>query len=436
MSIGRRARAICLLLLVLAVADCSRYAATHVARGDAYFGRQSYGEAIDEYTKAVRFQPDDPHIIRQLGFAHKALGHRPDAYAFLQKVARARSGRHRRRRHTRQYVPGRRSGRSSDERGVSGAESSAEEPRGARIFSDRRSSPSAILPRPWRHFARFSDLAPRDARAHYLVGLALLAQTNVTEATRSFEAALSLSPSYVDPLAQLVRIDLASKRPDAAAARVQKQIAIAGDSAKLHELLGTVYLARGERARADAAFRKAIALSPRSADSFARLSDLDLAAGKYDLALAIAESSLKVDPKNMKARLTQGVAYEQKGDKKRAKDAYEAALAVNPRYSDAANNLAMLLVNEDSTSGRALELAEMAKAASPDDPRISDTLGWVLYKRGDYKRAVGLFAEAAAKMPDEPTVEYHLGIARLKAGDAAGARDALNRALNSRSAFP
>ena len=58
---------------------------------------------------------------------------------------------------------------------------------------------------------------------------------------------------------------------------------------------------------------------------------------------------------------------------------YEAALAVNPRYSDAANNLAMLLVNEDSTSSRALELAEMAKAASPDDPRISDTLGWVLY---------------------------------------------------------
>jgi Flp pilus assembly protein TadD len=145
---------------------------------------------------------------------------------------------------------------------------------------------------------------------------------------------------------------------------------------------------------------------------------------------------LKLDPKNLKARLTQGVAYEQMGDKKRAKEDYEAALAVNPRYSDAANNLAMLLVNEDSTSGRALELAEMAKASSPDDPRISDTLGWVLYKRGDYNRAVGLFMEAAAKMPDEPTVAYHLGIARLKAGDAAGARDALNRALNSQSSFP
>jgi Flp pilus assembly protein TadD len=436
MTISRCARGILFLLLsALAVEGCSRYTATHVARGDAYFARQSYGEAIDEYTKASRFQTDDPHIVRQLGFAHKALGHRPDAYAYLQKA--------------RDLNP------ADTSVGVTLASMLLADG----LFGQAVNEASAVLrPAPnnlealnllgsaylakrdpakaLETFRKILDLAPRDARSHYLVGLALLAQSNVTEATRSFQAALSLSPSFVDPLAQLVRIDLDAKRPDAAVARVQKQIAIAGDSAKLHELLGTVYLARGERERADAAFRKAIELSPRSADSFARLGDLDLAAGKYNQALAIAESSLKLDPKNLKARLTEGVAYEQKGDKKRAKEAYEAALAVNPRYSDAANNLAMLLVNEDSTSGRALELAEIAKASSPEDPRISDTLGWVLYKRGDYKRAVALFADAAAKMPDEPTVEYHLGVARLKAGDAAGARDALNRALNSRSAFP
>ena len=436
MTISRRARGILFLLLsALAVDGCSRYVATHVDRGDAYFDRQSYAQAIDEYIKASRFQPDDPHIVRQLGFAHKALGHRPDAYSFLQKARQLDPA---------DTVVGVTLGSMFLADGLfdqamneaSAALSKAPKNLEAlnllgSVYLAKRDPAKAV-----ETFRKILDLVPRDPRSHYLVGLALLAQPKVTEATRSFEAALSLSPSYVDPLAQLVRIDLDAKRPDAAVARVQKQIAVAGDSAKLHELLGTVYLARGERARADAAFRKAIALSPRSADSFARLSDLNLAVGKYDQALAIAESSLKLDPRNLKARLTQGVAHEQMGDTKRAKEDYEAALAVNPRYSDAANNLAMLLVNEDSTSGRALELAEMAKAASPDDPRISDTLGWVLYRRGDYKRAVGLFAEAAAKMPDEPTVEYHLGVARLKAGDAAGARDALNRALKSQSSFP
>jgi len=436
MSISRRARRILVLSLgALAAAGCSHLAAKHVARGDAYFDKQNYAAAIDEYTQATRFQPDDPHLIRQLGLAHKALGHRPDAYIYLQKA-----------------------------RALNPADTIAGVTLANMFLADGRFGPaiteaSAVLTKAPKNlealnllgsaylanqdpvgaqqtFRKIVNLAPRDARGPYLVGLALLAQTKVSDATRSFQAALDLSPSYVDPLAQLVRIDLAANRRDAALARVQKQIAIAGDSAKLHGLLGSVYLARGERERADSAFRKATALGPRSGDSFARLGALDLAEGKPDRALANADSSLKVDPKNLNALLMQGVAYEQKGDTKHAKQVYEAALSVNPRYSDAANNLATLLINEDSTSKRALELAEMAKASSPDDPRISDTLGWVLYKRGDYRRAAMLFADAAAKLPQEPTVAYHLGIARYKVGDAAGARNALSRALTSRTPFP
>lgn len=436
MTISRRARRLLFLLLgALAAEGCSRFAAKHVARGDIDFGKQSYGAAIDEYTQAARFEPDDPHIIRQLGLAHKALGHRPDAYIYLQKARELNPA------DTvvgvtlaSMFLADGRFGPATTEasRVLSRAPKNLEalDLLGSAYLANQ--DPTSAL----ETFRKIVDVAPRDARGPYLVGLALLAQAKVTEAMRSFQAALDLSPSFVDPLTQLVRIDIAANRRDAALTRVQKQIAIGGDSAKLHELLGTVYLARGERERADSAFRKAIALSPRSADSFARLGALDLATGKPDQALAIADSSLKVDPRNLNALLTQGVAYEQEGDMKRAKAAYEAALAVNPRYSDAANNLAMLLVNEDSTNSRALELAEMARASSPEDPRISDTLGWILYKRGNYERAAVLFAEAAAKMPDEPTVAYHLGIARFKVGDAAGARNALTRAVNARSPFP
>ena len=54
MTIGRRAHGLVFLLLsALASEGCSRYAATHVARGDAYFASHSYSEAIDEYI-AVR----------------------------------------------------------------------------------------------------------------------------------------------------------------------------------------------------------------------------------------------------------------------------------------------------------------------------------------------------------------------------------------------
>ena len=51
----------------------------------------------------------------------------------------------------------------------------------------------------------------------------------------------------------------------------------------------------------------------------------------------------------------------------------------------------------------------------PDDPHISDTLGWILYKRGVYQQATALLRESAAKRPESPEIQYHLGMASLLA---------------------
>ena len=85
---------------------------------------------------------------------------------------------------------------------------------------------------------------------------------------------------------------------------------------------------------------------------------------------------------------------------------------------------------------RALQLAQIAKEERPEDPTISDTLGWVLYKRGIYQRALALFKESAAKLPDNPVVQYHLGLAYLKAGEKDNAHSALAAAVRSPRDFP
>ena len=72
---------------------------------------------------------------------------------------------------------------------------------------------------------------------------------------------------------------------------------------------------------------------------------------------------------------------------------------------------------------------------APEDPSVSDTLGWILYKRGVYQRAVSLLRESASKLPDQPVVQYHLGLASLKVGDKDGARAALTAAVNSPASF-
>jgi len=65
-----------------------------------------------------------------------------------------------------------------------------------------------------------------------------------------------------------------------------------------------------------------------------------------------------------------------------------------------------------------------------------DTLGWILYKRGDYQGALVLLQESADKLPDNAEVHYHLGMVQYKLKDNDGARKALARALEKGTNFP
>ena len=113
----------------------------------------------------------------------------------------------------------------------------------------------------------------------------------------------------------------------------------------------------------------------------------------------------------------------------------EKVLEINPRFGPAANNLAYLYSEYGGDKEKALQLAQTAKEVLPEDPRISDTLGWILYKRGIYERAVSLLRESAEKLGDNAEVQYHLGMAYLKTGNPQAAKDSLANALKLSESF-
>jgi tetratricopeptide (TPR) repeat protein len=429
-----RAAIVVTLALAGSTFDCSGYAADHIARGDAEFDARNFRDAVVEYTKAVRVSPDDPHTIHQLGLSHKALGNRSEAYTFLEKArtldpadttARATLAS--------MYLEDHRAELAINE-ALALVQTAPRNLEGLNLLGSAylaQRNPMKAL----ETFRKIVDVAPTDGRGPYLVGLALLGQGRPTEARQSFEKALSTSPSLVDPLSQLVQLDLAEKRSDAAVARIERQIAKTTVPAPLYELLGSVRATRGERDLAEAAFRKAADMAPGNAEAHLRLIELYMESKQYTRAIEASDSALRIDPKNALLLFTRGVAFEQMNDTARAKDAYARALHESPRFAAAANNLAVLLSNTGDQE-QALRFAEMAKAAAPDDPRITDTLGWILYKRGDYTHSAAALNDAAAKLPAEPTVAYHVGMAKAKVGDIAGARTALSRAAKSSIDFP
>ena len=131
-----------------------------------------------------------------------------------------------------------------------------------------------------------------------------------------------------------------------------------------------------------------------------------------------------------------GMVHEQRGAIPEAQTAYEKALELNPRLAPAANNLAYLYSEHGGDKEKALELARVAKEVAPDDPRISDTLAWILYKRGVYERALSLLQESVEKLADNAEVQYHFGMTNYKLGNRDAAKAALTKALQLNTSFP
>jgi tetratricopeptide (TPR) repeat protein len=108
---------------------------------------------------------------------------------------------------------------------------------------------------------------------------------------------------------------------------------------------------------------------------------------------------------------------------------YKKAVDINPRFAPAANNLAWLYTEHGGNIDVALALAQTAKEQLPDNPAISDTLGWIYYKKNIYSKAIDLFKESLTQLDNNPEIHYHLGMAYYKNGNLELAKKELQESL-------
>jgi tetratricopeptide (TPR) repeat protein len=131
-----------------------------------------------------------------------------------------------------------------------------------------------------------------------------------------------------------------------------------------------------------------------------------------------------------------GVIYDAQGKHPQANTQYEKVLSINPRFAPAANNLAWNYAEYGGNIDVALSLAQTAKEALPQAASVSDTLGWIYYKKRVYLKAISLLQDSAEQLPDNPVVHYHLGMAYYQQGKTDDAKATLQRALQLSQTFP
>jgi tetratricopeptide (TPR) repeat protein len=309
-----------------------------------------------------------------------------------------------------------------------------EDPRGWRVLASAYMA-SGDAARALEASRRAAQLTPKDPRGPLLVGLALRALGRPAEARAAFEASLELAPGFADPLAQLVAMAAADDKLDVALERVTRELRKAPSSSRLQAILGAVHAQRRDLPTSEAAYRRALELEPGLMAAHVALAQVLVAAGRPDDALAALARARAVDPNNVGVLMLIATVHERRGDIARAREAYEQLLAINPRFAPAANSLAWIYSEHGGDKEKALQLARTAKQLTPADPRVSDTLGWILYKRGVYHQARALLQESVAQLPDNIEVQYHFGMAAWKAGARQQAVAALQKAVASPTPF-
>ena len=93
-------------------------------------------------------------------------------------------------------------------------------------------------------------------------------------------------------------------------------------------------------------------------------------------------------------------------------DILEASLRklieIRPEHAHAYNALGYSLADRNQRLPEAQELIEKALKLAPDDSFIIDSMGWVLYRRGQLKDSLAYLRRAYAARPD-PEIAAHLG---------------------------
>ncbi|GGG70694.1 hypothetical protein GCM10011415_17960 [Salipiger pallidus] len=125
-----------------------------------------------------------------------------------------------------------------------------------------------------------------------------------------------------------------------------------------------------------------------------------------------------------------GISKERLGNWEGAEEDLRQALELNPDQPQVLNYLGYSLVEHEVKLDEALAMIERAVSASPDSGYIVDSLGWALYRMGQYEEAVTHMERAAELMAVDPVVNDHLGDVYWAVGRTNEARFQWQRALS------
>jgi protein O-GlcNAc transferase len=355
-------------------------------------------DALPEFQKAARLDPEDAETHFNLGVVQRSLGQFDNAIASYQRAVAIRPD------YAEAHI------------------------NLGNLFKDLGRLENAVA-----CFRRALELKPNDANTHYNLGNIQIALGRHSDAIASYRRALELKPDFTDahsnlgsalrvtgqhegalesyhqalelmPASAEAHLNVGSTlkslgRPDDAIASYRRALAIKPDYAEAHYNLGNVFKELGQFDNAVLSFRHAVQFKQDFADAFSNLGSALKEIRQYKEALENHRRALDLDPDSAEAHFNFGASLRDLGRFDEAVASYHRALEINPDFAEAHNNLGIIL-QENWQIDEAVASYRRALELKPDFANFHANLGSALKDIGQFDEAIASYRRALELKPD------------------------------------
>ncbi|MCP4114110.1 MAG: tetratricopeptide repeat protein [Desulfobacteraceae bacterium] len=129
----------------------------------------------------------------------------------------------------------------------------------------------------------------------------------------------------------------------------------------------------------------------------------------YEKAITLLNKGIALSDSNTALIFRLGIVQDKSGQKEACIESMKKVIELEPSNANALNYLGYTYAEMGENLATAEELVSRALAIKPEDGFITDSLGWIYYKKGLISEAVAILEKAADLTQFDPVITEHLG---------------------------
>ena len=170
-----------------------------------------------------------------------------------------------------------------------------------------------------------------------------------------------------------------------------------------------IYQENGENQKALDYLKQAIENQPKNGEFRYYLGTFYEDSEDFENAEKYIKQAIELEPDNPKFYFRLGVVYDKAKKKEASMEAMRKVIALDPKHANALNYLGYTYADLGQNLDEAERLIKEALKYKPNDGYITDSLGWVYYKKGQFQKALKYLKKAVELVPDDPIMLEHVG---------------------------